>query len=208
MLDPGDHTAQQPETLRAGPSRPSLLQKVPARWRQPAALVLVLALGVAIGAGAVVGWQDPHRPAPPEFHADEHAVELLLFEVAPLRTRSGGSESEDGRLEVDSAVVLSGAVTSTVLGVQILDRSLDVRIPALPVTISPTARFQSVQLEIIIRDCTAATRWTPDDRPFTITWRDEHGKSHLDRAGDFDRSMARSLTRHIDAVCGKAARRD
>ena len=38
--------------------------------------------------------------------------------------------------------------------------------------------------------------------PFTIKWRDEYGDPHLDRAGDFGRSMAISLIRYIDAVCG------
>jgi hypothetical protein len=69
------------------------------------------------------------------------------------------------------------------------------------VTVSPSDRFQSVDLRIVVRDCEAAARWTAGDRPFTIRWRDEYGEAHLDRAGDFDRSTAISLTRHIDAVC-------
>jgi hypothetical protein len=132
----------------------------------------------------------------------------MLFDVVPPGTHPSGWESENSPLQVDSAVFLTGAVTSTVSGVNNLDRSLDVRAPALPVTVSPTARFQSVNLEIIVRDCKAASRWTPVDRPFTITWRDEDGKRHLDRAGDFDRSMATSLIHYIDAVCGNAARTD
>jgi hypothetical protein len=173
--------------------------------------VLALVLGVAAGAGAVLAWQDPPappRPAPSPFRVDEHAVELILFEVVPPRTRPSRWESENTPLQVDSAVFLSGAATSTVLEVNNLDRSLDVRAPALPVTVSPTARFQSINLEIIVRDCKAASRWTPADRPFTITWRDEHGQRHLDRAGDFDRSMASSMVHYIDAVCGNAARKD
>lgn len=168
--------------------------------------MLVFVLGVAAGVGAVLGWPDPQqRRAPSEFHADEDAVELILFTAAPLRTRPSGSESEDGRLKVDSAVVLSSALISTVRRIQILDPSLDVRAPALPVTVSPTTRLRPVDLEIIIRDCAAASRWTPLDRPFTITWRDEYGTSHLDRAGDLAGSMAGSLAQHIDAVCGTGA---
>lgn len=132
----------------------------------------------------------------------------MLLEVVPPRTQPSGSGAEDSSLRVDSALFLAGAVTSTVLGVDNLDRGLDVRAPALPVTVSPTARFRSVDLEIIVRDCRAATRWTPVDRPFTITWRDEEGKRHLDRAGDFDRPMARSLIHHIRAMCGNAALTD
>ena len=159
----------------------------------------------------MLGWQaapGPPRPAPPPFQVDEHAIKLMLFEVVPPRTHPSGWGSENHPLQIDSALFLAGAVTSTVLGVHTLDRSLDVRAPVLPVTVSPTARFQSVDLEIIIRDCKAASRWTPVDRPFTITWRDEDGKSHLDRAGDFDRSLAGSLIHYIDAVCGNAARED
>lgn len=154
----------------------------------------VFALGVAIGVAAVKGWEQPEPEADP-FRADEHAVELMLFAVAP----SGAAGSN--RLQVDSAVLLSGAVTSTVMSVRLLERSIVVHAPALPVTVSPTARLQSVRLEIVVRDCAAARRWAPADRPFTIRWRDEHGRSHLDRAGDFDRSMARALTRYVDAVC-------
>jgi hypothetical protein len=170
-----------------------------------------LVLGVAAGAGAVLAWQDPPappQPVPPPFRIDEHAVELMLFEVVPPRTHPSRWASENSPLQVDSAVFLSGAVTSTVLEVNNLGRGLDVRAPALPVRVSPTARFQSVNLEIIVRDCKAASRWTPADRPFTITWRDEHGRRHLDRAGDFDRSMASSMINYIDAVCGIAARKD
>ena len=195
MSDPGDHTAQRPtETLQVGPSRPPLFQKVPARWRQPAVALAVFALGVAAGVAATTGGEEPEPKADP-FRVDEHAVELMLFAVAPPRTAGNP-------LQVDSAVLLSGAVTSTVLAVRPLDRSLIVRAPALPVTVSPTARLQSVTLEIVVRDCRAARAWTPTDRPFTIRWRDEHGRSHLDRAGDFDRSVARSLTRYVDSVCG------
>jgi hypothetical protein len=132
---------------------------------------------------------------------DEHAVELLLFRAVPPRTHPRGSAFRISPLEVDSTLLLSGAVTSTVLRISNPDDSLDVRAPALPVTVSPAARFQPLDLKINVRDCNAATRWTPVDRPFTITWRDEYGKVHLDRAGDIDRSIAGSLVRYIDAVC-------
>ncbi len=206
VRDPDDHTAQQPtETLQVGPSRPPLFQEVPTQWRQHAVAFLGFVLGVAAGGGAVLWWQP--RPAPSPFRADEHAVELMLFEAVPPRTPPSGWESGTSPLQVDSAFFLSGAATSTVLTISNPDPSFDVRVPALPVTVSPTARFQSVNLTIIVRDCQAATRWTPVDRPFTITWRDEYGKGHLDRAGDFDGAMARSLIRYIDAVCGNPLNR-
>lgn len=204
MLGPDDHTAQQPaETLQAGPSRPPLFQKVATR-RQHAVAVLAFVLGVAAGGGAVLWWQAP--PAPTPLRLDEHAVELMLLEAEQPRIDPGGRDSTVSPLHVDSALLLSGAVTSTVLGIDAPDDSLDVRAPALPVTVSPAGRFQSVDLEIVVRDCRSATRWTPGDRPFTITWRDESGRVHLDRAGDFGRSMANSLVRYIDAACGVVAR--
>ncbi len=125
----------------------------------------------------------------------------MLLEAVPPRTHPSSRESEISPLRVDGAFLLSGLVTSTVVRINNPDHSLDVRAAALPVTVSPTARFQPVSLEIMVRDCKAATRWTPVDRPFTITWRDEDGKEHLDRAGDFDESMASSLVRYIDAAC-------
>lgn len=199
MRDPDDDTAQQPtETLQVGPSRPPSFQKVPTKWRPHAVAFLAFVLGVAAGAGAVLWWQA--RPAPSPFRPDEHAVELMLFEAVPPRTHPTGWETDNSPLHVNGALLLSGAVTSTVLGIDSPD-SLDVRAPALPLTVSPTGRYQSVTLQINVRDCEAALRWTPGDRPFTITWRDEYGRVHEDRAGDFDRSMAVSLVRYIDAMC-------
>lgn len=199
MQDPDGAAQHRTETLQVGPPRPPLFERVPTKWRQPAVTFLAFVLGVVAGGGAVL-WSQA-QPAPPPLRADEHAVELVLFEAVPPPTHPSGRKSETSTLEVHGALLLSGGVTSTVLGIGTLDRRLDVRAPALPVPVSPTARFQSVNLQILVRDCKAATRWTPLDRPFTVRWRDEYGKAHLDRAGDFGRSVANSLTRYIGAVC-------
>lgn len=200
MQDPDEGVAQQPrETLQVGPSRPSLFDKVLTKWHHPALAFLAFVVGVTAGAGAVL-WSQA-QPAPPPIRADEHAVELVLFEALPPRMSPSGRESDIGPLQVDGALLLSGWVTSTVLGIGALDRSLDVRAPALPVTVSPTGRFQSVNLKIRVQDCGAASRWIPGDRPFTVRWRDEYGRAHLDRAGDFGRPVANSLIRYIDAKC-------
>lgn len=156
-------------------------------------------LGVAAGAGTVLWWQA--EPAPTPFRADEHAVELILFEAVPPRSEPGGTGSEAGPLRIDGAVLLSGTVASTVSRIETTAPSLDVLAPTLPVTVSPTDRFRSVELRISVRDCETATRWTPTDRPFTIAWRDEFDRMHTDRAGDFGRSTASSLVRYIGAVC-------
>ena len=187
-----------------GPARPSLFGKVPVRWRSPAGAVLAFFLGVA-ACGAVVWWQA--RPTPPPVRADEHAVELVLFEAVPPRTDPGGRRSDPSPLRVDGALLLSGRVTSTVVEIGALSRSLQIRVPELPATVSPTRRFHAVSLTLIVRDCSAASRWVPGDRPFTVRWRDDYGEMHLDKAGDFDRSMAVSLVRHVDAVCDTAADR-
>ena len=137
---------------------------------------------------------------------DEHAVELVLFREAPARSRPSGREPPDSPLRVDSALLLSGLVTSTIVAMTASGSGLEVRVPALPVTVSPTDRLHEVALEVIVRECKAALRWTPGDRPFVITWRDEYGRVHMDRAGDFGRSTAASFSRYIDAACDQPAR--
>jgi hypothetical protein len=106
-----------------------------------------------------------------------------------------------GPLRIDGAVLLSGLVTSTVLAISTPGDSLVVRAQALPVTVSPSDRFQSISLDIFVRDCKAASRWRPVDRPFGIAWRDAYGRAHQDRAGDFDESIADQLTSYIEAAC-------
>lgn len=176
-----------------------MLDKLPAGTRQPVVALLALLLGAAIGAGTVLWRQDPPRPT--QLRVDEHAVELVLFDATPTRMPPGRWSSDFAPLRVHGAILLTGALASTVSRIGALDDSLEIRAPALPVTVSPTARYASVTLQIFIRDCETASGWTPRDRPFTISWRDELGREHLDRAGDFDPSLGDSLTRHIDAEC-------
>ncbi len=200
VQDPAQDAAHPAtETLQVGAAGRGFSEDGPAGWRRPAAAVLVFLVGVAAGAGGLWWWQA--QPTAPSFRGDEHAVELVLFEAVPPRARSSGSEDVDP-LQVDGALLLSGVVTSTVLRIGTPGQSLDVRSRALPVTVSSTGRFQPVDLEIVVRDCRAASRWTPGvERPFTLAWRDEDGRMHLDRAGDFDRSLAVSLVRYIASSC-------
>jgi hypothetical protein len=205
VRDPDDHTAQQPtETLQGGPTRPPFLRKVPTRWRRHAAALLGFVLGIAAGGGAVLWWQaDPEPSAGPVVppRVDEHAVELVLFDAVQTGPNPPGGASDVRPLRVDSAFLLSGAIASTVFRIDNPEHGLEIRAPALPVTVSTDARYQAVSLLIVVRDCEVATRWTPADRPFTITWRDEYDKVHMDSAGDFDQSTASSLVRYIDAAC-------
>ncbi len=190
------------EALEGGPSRPPLGEKWPVGWRLGAAL-LGFVLGVAVGGGAVL-WRQA-RPEPAALWPDEHAVELVLFQAVHPESNPSGRGREVSPLEVDGALLLSGLVTSTVLDIGVPGDRLNVRVPALPATVSPTSRFQAVTLEVSVQDCRAATQWTPGDRPFTITWRDESGRVHMDRAGDFGGSMATSFTRYIEVACDNHA---
>ena len=192
-----------PETLQGGPSRPSWLDAIPSSWRPRALVVLAFLVGVAVGGGALFWWQG--RPVPPSTAErpdplsllDEHAVELVLFRATS--SPPAGAGSTPAPLRVGGAVILSGVVTSTVSRIE--STSLEIRAAALPVTVSPSTRFQVIELEITVQDCPAAARWRPTDRPLLIVWRDEYGKEHLDRAGDFNRSASRSVVRYIAAVC-------
>jgi hypothetical protein len=175
-----------------------LLEKVPAKWQQPAVAFVAFLLGLVAGGGADL-WRQA-GPAPPAFRLDEHDVELVLIEAEAPRVHPERRGLGVSPQEVDGALLLSGGLTSTVFEIGALDRSLEIRAPSLPATVSPTSRLQPVSFEIIVRDCKAASRWEPGDRPFTIRWRDKYG-AHLDRAGDFGRPMANSLIRYIDAVC-------
>lgn len=200
-----DEAVPQPtETLQSGPRRPPLWERVPAEWQPRVAALLAFVLGVAVGVGAVVTRQKPPEPAP--FRVDEHAVELVLFQAVPTGSDPSGREVPVGPLHVDSGLLLSGLVTSTISAITMSAGGLDVRVPALPVTVSPTGRFQEVAVKVIVRDCGDAMRWTPIDRPFAITWRDEYGREHNDRAGDFGPAVATSLARYILSVCQVAAR--
>ncbi len=171
------------------------------QWRQRAAVPVALVLGIVAGAAGAAWWQSPQPTSPPR--VDEHAVELALFEVVPLGKRPARREARPSAIRLAGGFLLSGAVRSTVLTISSPDDALDVSAPALPVTVSPAARFRSVELRIVVRDCEVAGRWSPTDRPFTVTWRDEHGEEHRDRAGDVDRALAEVLVRHIEAMCAR-----
>jgi hypothetical protein len=189
------------DRLHVGPSRPAWFEKAPLHpsFRQTALALLLLAIGTAIG-GAVASWWHP-PPEPRPTHVDEHAIELVLFDAVSPVLRPQDQETDVGPLRVDGGLLLTGGVAVTVLEIGAPDPGLEVRAPALPASVSPSARFQTLSLRIDVRDCTSASRWTPGGRPFTISWRDEYGRSHLDKAGDSEPSMATSLTQYISAVC-------
>lgn len=176
------------ESVRVDPGRPS---------RSLVLALAALVVGVVAGALAVLGWQQDERSTPAPARAargDEHDVELLLYEVVPAgRGRA---------LRVHGGLLQSGGATSTVVSMGSLDGGLEILAPRLPVTVSPTARYRTVTLTFLVGDCRTATGWTPGERPFTLTWRDEYGDTHLDRGGDFDPSVGTAIVRYVDAACG------
>ena len=190
MGDPDDGT----ETVQAGPARPPLLPPLPDRWRGRLTTVAACAFGLVLGGAAVLWWRDEPTPAP-RVRADEHDVELVLFEV---RSPTGTARP----LRVDGAVLLSGTVASTVTGIE-TSGGIDVLAPELPVTVAPKDRFRTVGLRVSVTDCERARRWEPSDRPFTITWQDEFDREHTDRAGDLSEETGDALRRYVDAVCAE-----
>lgn len=109
-------------------------------------------------------------------------------------------------LYVDSGLLLSGLVTSTVMSIEMPGDLLTVRAPGLPQTVSPDRRFHPMTLEITVGDCESARGWSSVDRPFAITWTDEIGRWHMDRAGDSVPAMADTIVRFIEAVCDERSR--
>lgn len=197
MRDPDDRAQGPTETLQVRPSRSTLVDEVPATWRQRAAPVVALVVGLVIGGGAALWWHDD--PEPTTLPPHEHTVELLILGAEP---NSSSQDSEVATLQLDGAVFLSGALTSTVVRIEnAADSGVVVRAPALPVTVSSERRFRSIDISLVVRDCGAAARWTPADRPFIISWRDEYEREHSDQAGDFDREMNAYLSRYLDAAC-------
>lgn len=180
------------ETLEAGPSRPPLLPPVPAAWRRRAVAPVFFVLGVAAGAGTALGWpSDGEEQATPRTPPDTHDVELVLVEAAP----------RPEELVVAGGILLSGTSTAVVVRVEAPTPGIEVRVAALPVTVTPTDRYAPVRLRIRVRDCASAARWEPSDRPFTITWKDEQGRGHIDRAGDFGEATRSALRGFLVGAC-------
>lgn len=109
-------------------------------------------------------------------------------------------------MHVDSGLLLSGLVTSTVMSIEMPGDLLTVRARGLPATVSPDRRFHPITLEITVGDCESARGWSPPDRPLAITWTDELGRWHMDRAGDSVPAMADTIARFIEEVCTDWAR--
>ncbi|WP_028660816.1 hypothetical protein [Nocardioides insulae] len=216
MPDPEDRRAPQPEVLEASPGSRSrisgflsrflrrLLKWVPGRWRTPLAGVLGLIVG-GVGTLAVLAALDrrPDSATPAPLRVDEHSVELILTRTANPRPGQGEEVVPVG-LHLDGVVLLSGSVRSTVLWIDAPGGGLEVVTAGLPLTVDTSSRLSPVSLSVAVRDCAAALRWEPADRPFTIAWRDEYDGEHVDRAGDFDQSVGEALERFITASCPAA----
>jgi hypothetical protein len=200
------------ETLRGGPTRTPLLDRLTPAWRQRVVVLIAFVFGVIGGGGAAWWWND--RPpeevrAPSPSAAAGTDVRLVLGGVvAPTRRSDPNGTVGDGPLWIDGALLHGrGSGTATVTRIHRPGGGLAIRAPALPVTISVNQSFERILLKIAPRDCGLATQWTPSAQPFTLTWQDDQGNVHVDIGGDHDASMEVTLLRYLDAVCGNPATR-
>ncbi|QBR93862.1 hypothetical protein [Nocardioides euryhalodurans] len=196
------------EVLAGGPARAPLLDRLPPAWRRRGALVGAVALGVVVGVGTALWWQDPPREATPEPAPTEVAdpeVRLVLVRVvAPARPQQLGDD-QSIPLRIDGALLHGrGPGTATVTRIHRPGSSLAIDVPALPVELSADRSSGRVRLELTPGDCGLATEWTPSARPFTVTWRDELGDVRTGLGGEHDASMELAMIRYLDVVCGNA----
>ena len=205
-MDPSDQPPDR-EVLVGGPARASLLDSVPPAWRRRGALVVAAALGVVVGVGTTLSWQDPPSEEPlertPTIVAD-HDVRLVLVRVvAPPRPPQATRTSDEAPLRLDGVLLHGrGPGSATVARIHRPGTSLAIRVPALPVGLSVDQSAERVLLELTPRDCGLATEWTPSARPFTITWQDELGDVRTDLGGEHEASLELAMIRYLDAVCG------
>ena len=199
-MDPRErfHRTEQ-ETLVLGSARG--LEKMHPAWRRRGAVLLSLAVGVVVGAGAVLRWNDHHDDRPSETQRAARAAAHT-----PVRLVLAGASSDaprDRYVSIDAVLLHNGGPgTATVKRIHRPGTSLSIRVPDLPVTLSTNHPYERVQVRLAPRDCVLATEWTPSARPLTVSWEDERGHSRSGTGGDHDAHLELFLIRHMSAVCG------
>lgn len=112
------------------------------------------------------------------------------------------SGTADEALWLDGVLVYvqgSGAVTVT--RVHRPGGALRVRVPDLPLRLTPESTFERIQMSVSPRECRLASMWTPSARPFTLTWRTGDGSWRSNSVGDHNASMELTWLAHMDSVC-------
>ena len=187
------------ETLELG--SPRGLQQMHPAWRRRGAVLLLVAVGVVAGAGAVLGWNDQYDDRPSETQRAASAAAQSSVRLVLGRVSSGAPR--DRYVSIDAVLLHDrGPGTATVKRIHRPGTSLSIRVPDLPVTLSTNHPYERVQVRLAPRNCVLATEWTPSARPLTLSWEDQHGHSRSAISGDHDAPIELSLIRHMSAVCG------
>ena len=203
-MDPPErfHPLQQ-ETLEAGGSSRRLGERLHPASRCWGAVFLSVVVGVVVGAGAVLGWNDQPDDRPLEGRRSASAA------TTPVRLVLGGVSAGAPRgryLSLDGVLLHDrGPGTATVRRIHRPGTSLSIRAPDLPVTLSVNHPYERVRLRVAPRDCVLATEWTPSARPLTLIWEDEHGQVRSGIGGEHDARIELSLIQHMGAACGDAS---
>ena len=183
------------ETLEGGPAAPG-----PDARRRLVGVALALG-GAVVGAAVVlsVTRSDPDPvPAPPA---------AVSSDVRLVVTATADRPVAEDALWVDAVLLLAGGPDrATVTRVHRPGDSLDIRVPELPVELTPAEPFALVRLRIAPRDCRLADMWTPSARPFTVTWRSGDGRQRSGQGGDHDADMELAWLNHMDEVCAERGR--
>lgn len=197
------------EMLQVGSDRASWLDRLPPVWRQRARLLAACAVGVACGAGVASWWTD-QRFDPPSAVAEDQGsgatrqapdVRLVLTGVR------SGADAGDGPLTIDGVLLHGrGSGTATVTDISRPGRAIDIRTPALPVTLSVNRSFERIRLRLSPRDCALATEWTPSSQPFAVTWEDQAGVTRSELGGDHDAALEIAMTGYLDVACDDVGR--
>jgi hypothetical protein len=187
------------ETLEMG--SPRGLEKMHPAWRRRGAVLLSVAVGVAVGAGAVLRWNDHDDDRP--FDTQRAASAAAQTPVSLVLAGVSSAAPRDRYVSIDAVLLHDGGPgTATVKRIHRPGTTLSIRVPDLPVTLSANHPYERVQVRLAPGDCVLATEWTPSARPLTLRWEDEHGRSRSGTGGDHDAPIELSLIRHMNAVCG------
>ncbi|MBD8869900.1 hypothetical protein [Nocardioides donggukensis] len=195
------------ETLQGGPSGPASIDPFGAATRRVAVLATVFTCGAlagAAGAGAYVSESQYEDRTP----ASRASVQLVITGVADhSRAEPMKADAQKRALWLDGVLMYMGERGAAIVTrVHRPGRSLRIRVPDLPVSLTAGDPPKQVQIRIAPRDCELASMWTPSARPFRLTWRAADGDWRTDPVGDHNASVEVTLIAHMDSVCDARSR--